>query len=72
LKLARHGRTVGTKRGRLVKPLRRRVGVNIGVVALDTHTHTLLFSCNLQELLGVEPRGFEPLTSAVQRRRSPN
>jgi hypothetical protein len=23
-------------------------------------------------VFGVEPRGFEPLTSAVQRRRSPN
>jgi hypothetical protein len=25
-----------------------------------------------RHIFGVEPRGFEPLTSAVQRRRSPN
>jgi hypothetical protein len=41
----------GHERGRLVKLLRRRVGVDIGVSGLGTLTEPVLFSCYLQEFL---------------------
>ena len=49
----------------------QRVITNLAQNLLSVSSLSLRFTCKTR-VSGVEPRGFEPLTSAVQRRRSPD